>query len=107
MDVVTLFESIVSILMLTQKRYSAFPWEDWHPWFSHGRRHPMSLFVLSAIGTSTDPHRASLAIAGSDQLRFALSKDSLLHACVIDGQRSRYSVVQEQVPLTPFAYLFL
>ncbi len=31
----------------------------------------MSLFAQSAIGTSTDPQRASLAIAGSDHLRFA------------------------------------
>jgi len=37
------------------------------------RKNPMSLFALSAIGTSTDPHRASLAIAGSDQMRFAPS----------------------------------
>src|SRR5713101_7562527 len=62
----------------------------------------MRLFALSAIGTSTDPQWASLAIAGSDQMRFAISIIPPLHACVIDGQRSGYSVVQEQVPLTPF-----
>ena len=33
----------------------------------------MSLFARSAIGTSTDPQRASLAIAGFDQMRFTLS----------------------------------
>jgi hypothetical protein len=73
LDVVTLFESIVSILMLTQKSNAAFSLEDWHLWFFRGRKNPMPLFALSAIGTSTDPHRASLAIAGSDQMRFAPS----------------------------------
>ena len=95
LDVVTLLESIVSILLLTQKRYIAFSLEDGHPWFYHGRRKPLSQFTLSAIGTSTDPHRASLVIAGSDQMRFSISIIPHLHACVIDRQRSGYSVVQE------------
>ncbi len=50
----------------------------------------MSLFAPSAIGTSTGLHQASLAIAGSDQLRFAPSISHHLHACVFDGHRSRY-----------------
>ena len=59
-------------------------------WFYWLRRYSMSLFIPSAIGTSTDPHRASLAIAGPDHLRFTLSIVPHLHACVFDGQRSRY-----------------
>jgi hypothetical protein len=39
---------------------------------SSSDKFPVSLSALSAIGTSTDPQRASLAIAGSDQMRFTL-----------------------------------
>ena len=49
LDVVTLLESIVSILLLTQKRYIAFSLEDGHPWFYHGRKNPCcsSPYLLS------------------------------------------------------------
>ena len=73
LEAVKLFKSIFCILMLDTGGLHCVLIGMLAPSVLSRQKTSPIVFVQSAIGTSTDPHRASLVIAGSDQMRFTLA----------------------------------